>query len=114
MTAAERAEIKGSIEAALAQSGREIAELEARLQPVAPDCSLGRLTRFEMMGEQEVDAKALDAAKRRSHRLTFALTRIDHDDFGRCEACEEPIAAARLRLMPESTLCVACANEKGR
>lgn len=114
MTPSERAELKEAVDMALAATGREIAELEARLQPVAPDCSLGRLTRMEMIGEQAVDAKALEAAKRRFNRLTFALTRIDSDDYGICEACEEPIALARLRLVPESTLCVACANEKGR
>lgn len=30
------------------------------------------------------------------------------DEYGLCEGCEEPIAAARLDLLPHATLCAAC------
>lgn len=30
------------------------------------------------------------------------------DSYGLCESCEEPIAAARLDLLPHATLCAAC------
>jgi DnaK suppressor protein len=39
-----------------------------------------------------------------------ALTMIDDPDFGLCCECEEPIPFARLMIMPESDLCVKCAE----
>jgi len=114
MTATQKAELRQAIGDAIVSTSRELAELEPGLAPIAPDCCLGELTRMELMGEQEVCAKAHDAASRRLNRLRFALTRIDRESFGICEACDEPIAVARLRIMPEATLCVACANTQAR
>jgi DnaK suppressor protein len=114
MTSAQKAALKRELQSAIAQTAGEIAQLAPQLEPIASDCCLGDLTRVELMGEQQIYAKAYDAATRRLNRLEYALSRIDRDTFGICEACEEPIAAARLGLMPEATLCIDCANEKGR
>lgn len=114
MTAGRKAEIGAAIAAAVVKTEEEIRSLEAKLEPVAPDCSLGRLTRIEAMGEQQVYGQTLDEAKKRLARLKYASTRVEHASFGICESCEEPIAIARLLIVPESTLCVACANMKGR
>jgi len=43
-------------------------------------------------------------------KLERALTMIDDPDFGLCCECEEPIPFARLMIMPESDLCVKCAE----
>jgi DnaK suppressor protein len=113
MTPEERALLRRTLEDARAKTAGEIALLEPQLEPIAPDCCLGEVTRSELMGEQEVAAKAYEAAVRRRNRLAYALSRIDAEDFGICEVCDEPIAPARLALVPEATLCVACAKEKG-
>lgn len=50
-------------------------------------------------------------------RVKAALERIDRDpeDYGLCQACEEPIRRRRLELMPAVELCVKCqsASEEG-
>ena len=114
MTASRKADFRQELEAALAKSIAEIAQLEAELEPIAPDCCVGELTRMELMGEQEIYAKAHEAALRRRNRLQYALSRIDGESFGFCESCGEPIAPQRLQLMPEATLCVECANAEGQ
>lgn len=45
-----------------------------------------------------------------------ALSRLDEDpeDFGLCEACDEPIRPRRIELMPWVTLCVACQDKLER
>ncbi|WP_416768225.1 TraR/DksA family transcriptional regulator [Sulfurimonas sp. ST-25] len=113
MTPEAKAALRQTLEAALAKTADEIALLEPQLEPIAPDCCLGELTRAELMGEQEVAAKAYEAAVKRRNRLAYALSHIDAEDFGVCEACDEPIAPGRLALMPEATLCVACAEARG-
>ena len=42
-----------------------------------------------------------------------ALARIEHGTFGVCEACERPIAEARLKAVPWTRLCRDC-KEHGR
>ena len=44
----------------------------------------------------------------RARKLGQALRRLRDGDYGRCEACDDPIAPARLRAMLEVTTCVRC------
>ena len=41
----------------------------------------------------------------------LALARLDHLEFGRCESCAQPIAPDRLRALPDTTRCTACASQ---
>ncbi|WP_457607386.1 TraR/DksA family transcriptional regulator [Nitratifractor sp.] len=93
---------------------KRIAQLEAKNAPVAPDCSLGRLTRLEAMGEQEVNSRILEESRLRLVRLRNALLRMERGDFGLCIECGEPIAEQRLRIRPESLRCIECADGKDR
>ena len=47
-------------------------------------------------------------------RTERALAKLDEGTHGTCDACGEPIAPARLRAMPDSVLCVACAAAERR
>ena len=56
--------------------------------------------------------KFLDRKKNELNRIEALLERIKHDqDFGICEECERPIPEARLMIVPEAVLCVACQQE---
>ena len=107
----EKNEIKESIETDIQTLKEQISILEEKVKPIAPDCSLGRLTRLEAMGEQHVNNKILDESKLRLTRLNNALLRVDKPMFGICIECEEPIGIGRMRIRPESVRCVACANQ---
>ena len=109
MTSDEKITIKETIESELLQLNQQIEELTKLSQPIEPDCSLGRLTRVEAMNEQVINLKILDEAKLRKTRLTNALQRIDHEMFGICIECEEPIGIGRMMIRPESIRCVGCA-----
>lgn len=55
--------------------------------------------------------EALDVEGRaRLMQLRAALQRLDQGTYGRCVACEESIAPARLEASPEITTCIACAT----
>src|SRR3954467_14974173 len=47
-------------------------------------------------------------------RTERALAKLDDGTYGICDACGEPIPPARLRAMPDSVLCVACAASERR
>jgi len=112
MTQTEKESLKKKIIRDIEALQKQIETLQEKAKPIAPDCSLGRLTRMEAMAEQEVSQKILDESTRRLTRLQNALSRIDKPMFGICIECEEPIGMGRMEIRPESVRCVACANEK--
>ena len=59
---------------------------------------------------QELDATLLENETYIRDEAGAALERIDAGTFGRCEACEAAIPAARLTAIPYARHCVPCAN----
>lgn len=47
-------------------------------------------------------------------RTERALSKLDDGSYGTCDACGQPIAPARLRAMPDSVKCLACAASERR
>ncbi|WP_319470775.1 TraR/DksA C4-type zinc finger protein [uncultured Pseudodesulfovibrio sp.] len=89
----------------------EIPRLKELLKPVAPDNSIGRISRMDNIVNQSVAEAQLSKAKIRVARLEEALRRVDEDeDFGLCIDCGDPIPMARLKAMPETEHCVECAE----
>jgi len=109
MTTKEKLTIKAQIKLELIKLKAQIIKLTESTKPIAPDCSLGRLTRVEAMNEQVINLKILDEAKLRETRLYNALRRVDHEMFGICIECEESIGVERMLIRPESVRCVGCA-----
>lgn len=111
MTDEERDQIKNKIIEDIAHLNNQIEELVEKTKPIAPDCSLGRLTRVEAMNEKAVNDKILDESRIKLKRLQSALNRVEREDFGICIDCEEDIAIGRMMIRPESVRCIACATE---
>ena len=102
--------IKTKIENDIVLLKTQIMDLEEKVKPIAPDCGLGRLTRLEAMGEQEVNHQILNESRLRLTRLNNALQRIDKPMFGICIECEEHIGIGRMSVRPESVRCITCAG----
>ena len=113
MTRERREKIKIKIILEIDLMNNEISQLEEKTKPIAPDCSLGRLTREEMMIEQQIYQHSLHEAQIRLSKLKYALNKVDKEDYGICVECEEEIVFERLMLLPESSHCVACKSELG-
>lgn len=110
MKAEERRALKGKIEAAIIKTTDEVRRLEEATQPIAPENSIGRVSRMDAINNKGVAEAALRSAKRKLANLKMALTKIDAKDFGICTRCKRPIPPPRLMYMPESTKCVRCAD----
>jgi len=80
--------------------------------PIAPDNAIGRLTRMEAIESQSVFETTLGFAKERLTKLESALENIDEDYFGFCKECTEAIPMKRLMLVPETNLCIECAQKQ--
>lgn len=89
----------------------EIPRLKELIKPVAPDNAIGRISRMDNIVNQSVAEAQLSKAKVRLVRLQEALKRVDEDEeFGLCIDCGDPIPMARLKAMPETEMCVECAE----
>ncbi len=64
--------------------------------------------------ERELSFAARDRLVERANRLADALERLRSGEYGTCQRCGGPIAAARLRAIPEATTCVTCQDAEER
>jgi DnaK suppressor protein len=114
MDAAQKTTLAGHIRETIEALKNDIEQYRTLTKPIAPDVAIGRLTRMEAIGSKSINEAALRKAEGKLARLERALRDMDDPDFGLCRECEEPIPFARLMAMPESDLCVGCAEELGR
>jgi len=89
----------------------EITILQTKMQPIKYDCSLGFLAQNSALYEQEINAKILMQSENRLKKLEHVLKHINSEDYGICTVCDEKINIERLKILPESTICIECANE---
>ena len=92
----------------LAEIEHYLAKTEESAQAVAPDKSLGRLSRMEAMQDQQLILEARRRKKLQKVEVLSALQRIENGQFGSCIFCGKPIAPERLAFAPEANTCVSC------
>lgn len=109
MTNDERERIREKILADTARLKHDVERLKEVTRPVAPE-DMDEITRMDSIMNKSVNDAALAVAKTRLAGLEYAAKRLDDPDFGYCAECGEAIPLPRLFAMPESTLCVDCAE----
>jgi DnaK suppressor protein len=88
-----------------------IKSLTDSVKPISPDSSLGRLTRMEAIQAKSITEANIRNKKLRLQKLEAALKRIEKGTYGLCTACEEEISEKRLKIAPESSVCMDCLND---
>jgi DnaK suppressor protein len=89
--------------AAASESSSQIVELD--------QARVGRLSRMDALQAQ---AMSQASGRRRElilRNISAALERIDNDDYGLCQSCEEMINRKRLEFDPTAVLCIECATK---
>lgn len=110
-------------EAQLQQISQILTERQARLEqqlldngdaarPVELDQQLqGRLSRMDAIQQQHMAAAGRQQMQAGLKAIRVALKKLDDDDYGFCEACDEPIAWPRLQANPVSKYCIDCQSK---
>lgn len=75
---------------------------------------VGRLSRMDAMQAQAMSQASGRRREIMLKKIEAALQRIDDDEYGFCQACDEPIAAGRLEIDPTALLCISCAERAER
>ncbi len=105
--------LRATIKAEIARLKGEIVRLNELAKPVSPDNAIGRLSRLDNMINQGVSNYSLGQARTRLVKLEWMVEHMQDSEFGICEECGEDIPVARLQAVPESRLCVECAEDAG-
>ena len=109
----QRLEFENKIKEKIRETKEDISNYAELAKPVSPDNAIGRITRMEAINSKSINEAALNKAKNSLVKLERALALLDDPEFGICRECGEPIPTARLIIMPESDLCVPCAEKMG-
>jgi DnaK suppressor protein len=109
MNSSERQEFREVILGGIASQKQQIESLLKSVKPIAPDNSIGRLTRMEAIGSKGVSEASLSSAQKKLAGLETALNKIGNLEFGVCIRCSSQIPKGRMLLIPESVTCVTCA-----
>ena len=58
--------------------------------------------------DDEIHSLLAQSESEEIHRINAALENMDRGEYGLCEECRQPIAAARLEALPYTTTCINC------
>ncbi len=105
-----KAEFKEKAANEIASLDADICSLENDTQPIAPDVSLGRLTRMDAIQNKSVAEANLAFARTRKQRIQARLDQIDSPDFQKCKRCGKEIPAARILYLLDTDTCLECAS----
>jgi DnaK suppressor protein len=86
-------------------------ELEAAVdstKPIAPDDSVGRLSRLDSIQMQQMALAGKRRLEEERGRLHEARRRIDGGNYGQCHRCGGDIALERLQHQPDAVMCMPC------
>lgn len=106
----DREDIKVRILHEIDKTERQISQYRQNTKPIAPDNAIGRISRMDAIINKSVMEASLIQAENRVKKLRRALSNITSPDFGICSQCGDTIPVGRILIMPETLLCVHCAQ----
>jgi DnaK suppressor protein len=108
----EKTKLKKAIEDKISETSQLIMELKDATKPMGLDNSVGRLSRMDYINNKSIDEAGLRSAESKLLGLKRWLSLFGSEKFGKCAICNNDININRLLLMPESSLCIHCAERR--
>jgi len=103
-------EIKQKLIEQISLTEKSIEEYKELTKPIAPDCSIGRVSRMDAINNKSVLEASLRQAESKLRNLQRVFSQIGSEEFGICLKCKKPIPLGRILIRPESLFCVNCAQ----
>lgn len=104
------AEINLKLQTEIIDTQKKIDEYTILCKPIAPENSIGRVSRMDAINNKNVVEAALREAKNKMQQLLLMKDKITDDNFGICVKCKQAIPFGRLMIRPHSKCCVNCAQ----
>ncbi|MFK7865227.1 MAG: TraR/DksA family transcriptional regulator [Pseudohongiellaceae bacterium] len=70
--------------------------------------AVGRVSRMDAMQQQSMALSTRRKANTKLVKVDLALAAIANSTYGWCRNCDESIGYGRLKIQPESSLCLVC------
>lgn len=105
-----KSEIKKTVLAEIEKTKAAIHHYKDLTQAIAPDDTIGRISRMDAINNKSVNEASLRQAEQKLKSLNTVLNKLGDSDFGICLKCKNPIPIGRIMIRPESLLCVNCAT----
>lgn len=103
------AELRAALEALRTELSHSLALSANAAKPVQLDQSaMGRVSRIDAIQQQKMVSANRRRQKLRLQQCTAALKAMGEGEYGLCRRCEEAIAIKRLRVRPETPVCLEC------
>lgn len=106
----DKVEFEKLLKAEISKTETKVEEYRELTQPIAPENSIGRISRMDAINNKSINEAALRKAEVKLKNLRSALERIEDEDFGNCAKCKKVIPHQRILLVPQSRFCVNCAG----
>ena len=103
-------EIKLKLQTEIESTQEKINKYTILCKPIAPENSIGRISRMDAINNKSVVEAALREATNKMQQLLQMQKKINDDDFGTCVKCKNTIPFRRLMIRPHSKFCVHCAQ----
>ena len=109
LTSEALAELRTALTALHAELSNSLILSANAAKPVQLDQSaMGRVSRIDAIQQQKMVAANRRRQKIRLQQCTAALKALEEEEYGNCRRCDEPISLKRLRVRPESPVCLKC------
>lgn len=103
-------EIKIKLQTEIESTQLKINKYTTLCKPIAPENSIGRITRMDAINNKSIVEAALREATKKMQQLLQMQTKINEENFGACVKCKNTIPFGRLMIRPHSKFCVHCAQ----
>lgn len=101
--------IEQALDKEIKSTEQKIVEYSLLCQPIAPENSIGRVSRMDAINNKSIVEAALRVAKKKIFELKEMKIMVNKKDFGICRKCNKEIPFRRLQIQPQSKFCVICA-----
>jgi DnaK suppressor protein len=100
------------------ESQQETLQLQLQIsdentKPVTLDQqSVGRVSRIDAIQQQQMASANREQSMALLQQVGAALKRIESDEYGLCQMCDEPIALPRLQAQSHAANCIVCQSKQ--
>ena len=106
----DKPDLKVRILEEIEKTKQQIVEYRDLTKPIAPDASIGRVSRMDAINNKSIFEASLKQAQQKLNSLQIVLDKYGTPDFGICIKCKKTIPVERILFRPQSLLCVNCAQ----
>jgi len=109
LTAKQTLEVRSLLQSNKTKLEQQLLDAKSATSVVRLDqSSVGRLSRMDAMQQQSMAVSTRVKAQASLRKTLKALHRMDSEDFGYCDQCDEPIQFKRLKVQPQASHCLKC------